>query len=81
MNLLEHDKRWLKFVDRYCADLPRFAIEVVDLNLSAQQLKFLEEAQASRARVSVSSGHGCFCFSFEQKTASWETARRFFCGC
>lgn len=58
MNTLEQDGRWLKFVDRYCADLPRFAIEVVGLELSAQQFKFLQEVQVSRSRVSVSSGHG-----------------------
>jgi hypothetical protein len=60
MTALEQDKRWLKFVDRYCADLPRFAIEVVGLELSAQQFVFLQAVQVSRSRVSISSGHGCF---------------------
>ncbi|MEI6745741.1 MAG: hypothetical protein WCL34_07255 [Methylococcaceae bacterium] len=58
MTALEQDKRWLKFVDRYCADLPRFAIEVVGLELSAQQFVFLQAVQVSRSRVSISSGHG-----------------------
>jgi hypothetical protein len=58
MNSILDDKRYLKFVERYSGDLPRFAVEVLGADmLSVQQLELLTHVQVSRSRVSVASGH------------------------
>ncbi len=55
---LEQEPRWLKFCERYMANLPLFAIEVLGVDvISSQQLTLLEAVQVPRSRVSVSSGH------------------------
>jgi len=55
---LPDDPRYAEFAERYAFDLVRFAVEVVGLILTPQQIELMEATQYPGCRVSVASGHG-----------------------
>lgn len=57
---LHEDPRWMPFCERYAPAPDRFAIEVLGVEPTPQQLDLYTEVAPSRSRVSVASGHGCF---------------------
>ena len=56
--LLVKDPRYKDFAKRYAFDLVRFAIEVVGMVPTHQQLELLESVEDYGSRTSVRSGHG-----------------------
>ncbi|MER2511144.1 MAG: hypothetical protein ABTQ25_01755 [Nitrosomonas ureae] len=56
--LLPEDPRWLPFCERYAGNIERFAIEVVGITPSYQQMELFGSVSPSRSRTSVASGHG-----------------------
>lgn len=54
------DTRYPAFVERYAFDALRFAVEVIGLEPTWQQVELFNGVSVPGARVSVSSGHGCF---------------------
>lgn len=52
------DPRYFNFVERYCFDLARFAIEVCGESPTWQQFDLYNSVQFAGSRTSVSSGHG-----------------------
>lgn len=55
---LMEDPRWGPFCARYAHEPDRFAIEVLGVTPTPQQLELYTEVAPSRSRVSVASGHG-----------------------
>lgn len=56
--LLPEDPRWKPFCERYAGNIERFAIEVVGVIPSDQQMELFASVSPSRSRTSVASGHG-----------------------
>ncbi|MEY3760185.1 MAG: hypothetical protein RIR39_1676 [Pseudomonadota bacterium] len=56
--LLPEDPRWLPFCERYAGSLENFAIEVLGVVPSSQQIELFASVSPSRSRTSVASGHG-----------------------
>lgn len=56
--LLVEDPRWAGFVERYAFDLNRFAVEVVGMDPTHQQIELNDALSPPGSRVSISSGHG-----------------------
>ena len=56
--LLTDDPRYPAFVARYAGDLTRFAIEVVGMQPTHQQIDLLDPVSLPGSRVTVRSGHG-----------------------
>lgn len=52
------DPRYLAFAKRYAFDLTRFAVEVVGMSPTGQQIELFESVSPAGSRTSVSSGHG-----------------------
>lgn len=55
---LVNDPRYKAFVERYCDDIVRFAIEVIGVTPTHQQIEMFDSFVVPGARTSVSSGHG-----------------------
>ena len=55
---IRSDPRYAAFVKRYRYDWVRFAVEVIGLEPTLQQVEIIKEAQQQGCRVSVTSGHG-----------------------
>ncbi len=53
-----NDPRYLPFVERYCTDITRFAIEVCGITPTFQQVQMYESVAPFGSRTSVTSGHG-----------------------
>lgn len=55
---LWQDARYIPFVNRYAFDLLRFAVEVVGMVPTAQQIELLNAVAPAGSRTTVRSGHG-----------------------
>mgnify|MGYP001806216166 CR=1 FL=1 len=58
LNSITNDPRYQLFIERYALDCLRFAVEVVGLEPTKQQINLFNAVSKTGARVSVSSGHG-----------------------
>jgi hypothetical protein len=58
--LLTKDPRYKEFAQKYAFDLARFAVEVVGMTPTQQQMELFESVEGYGSRTSVRSGHGCF---------------------
>lgn len=55
---LHQDQRWVDFCRRFAHDPVRFAVEVLRITPTHQQIELFRSVAPSRSRTSVSSGHG-----------------------
>lgn len=56
--LLHEDSRWPEFCELFAADIVLFAVEVLGLTPTHQQIELFRSVAPSRSRTSVASGHG-----------------------